>query len=429
MKSKKNILGIILIFAVITTGVWAVSAVSEMDFDGKELFKEIQLFADSITLISADYVKPINPKDLIYGAIKGMISTLDGYSQFMDPDTFKEIQEETKGQFGGLGMEIGMRDGVLKVIAPIDDTPAFKVGIKAGDMIVKIEDEITRGITIDEAIKKLRGEPGTKVTITVIREEDGKVKAFTIERGIIKIKSVKEIEMIDENIGYVRLVEFQERTAKDMEKAISELKEKGAKSIIVDLRNNPGGLLDSAVNTSEHFLEKGELIVYTEGRNPEKRIEFRAKKEALTRGMGIIVIADGGSASAAEILAGAIKDNKRGLVIGEVTYGKGSVQTVIPLKDDSALRLTTAAYYTPSGKNLMDKGIEPDVRVERKSVSEKEETETDVFDRIEKEDKEDPKKKEKKFKWEGDSQIQAAVNIIKGVSVFDECRIFHQGDK
>jgi len=432
MTKKRRFVVPIFVFVLIAAGSLIKNALSDMDLDGKELFKEIQLFADSVTLISADYVKPVEPKDLIYGAIRGMIGALDGYSQFLDPESFKEIKEETKGQFGGLGMEIGIRDGVLKVIAPIEGTPAFKAGVKAGDLIVKIEDEITRGITVNEAIKKLRGEPGTKVTFTVIREENDKMMDFTITRAIIKLKSVKEAKVIEGNIGYIRLIEFQERTADDMSRAIREVKEKGAENIIIDLRNNPGGLLDSAVNTAEHFLKKGDLIVYTEGRDPDKKVEFRAKKGSQVAGMGIIVIVDRGSASAAEILAGAIKDNRCGLVLGETTFGKGSVQTVIPLKDDSALRLTTAAYYTPDGKSLMEKGIEPDIEVKRIISEEKKGVKKDIFDDIEEKSKKAKKttpKNEDDPAWRNDGQIRAAVNIFKGVNAFDKCRVFHQGDK
>ncbi|MFH1411072.1 MAG: S41 family peptidase [Candidatus Omnitrophota bacterium] len=431
MRTKKMFIVPLLIFFLMTAGMFIVSALSEMGINGKEMFEEIQLFADSVTLISADYVKPVKPKDLVYGAIEGMIGTLDGYSQFLDPESFEEMKNETRGQFGGLGMEIGIRDGVLKVIAPIEDTPAFKAGVKAGDMIVKIEGEITRGMTVNDAIKKLRGDPGTKITFTVIREGTDKIIDFTITRDIIKLKSVKEIRVIDGNIGYVRLIEFQERTAEDMGKAIKELKEKGAESLIVDLRNNPGGLLDSAVDTAELFVNKGDLIVYTEGRDPSKRIEFRSKKEPAAEGMCVIVIVDGGSASAAEILAGAIMDNGRGLVLGEVTFGKGSVQTVVPLRDDSALRLTTAAYYTPSGKNLMDKGIEPDIVVARSVMVEEEGLEDDIFDEIESRDGETDVQapKEEAATRESDGQISAAVNILKGVRAFDKCKASPRGDK
>ncbi|MDP8258645.1 MAG: S41 family peptidase [Candidatus Aadella gelida] len=428
MTKKRIFLVAIIIFALITTGVCIKTAVSEVDIPGKELFEEVQLFADAITLISADYVKQVNPKDLIYGAIRGMVSTLDGYSQFLDPDGFTEMKEETQGQFGGLGMEIGMREGVLTVIAPIDDTPAFKAGVKAGDLIVKIEDEITRDITIDGAIKKLRGEPGTKITITVFRKKTSKMIEITITRDIIKLKSLKEVKVIEDNIGYIRLIEFQERTSKDMGRAIKDLKKEGAENLIVDIRNNPGGLLDSAVETSEYFLEKGDLVVYTEGRDPGKRVEFRAQEECLTEGMGVIVIVDGGSASAAEILAGAIMDNKRGLVLGEVTFGKGSVQTVVPLRDNSALRLTTAAYYTPSGKSLMEKGIEPDIIVELKSIDKNMPENKDIFDDIEEKDKKSDDEDDSNI-WQKDSQITAAVNILKGINAFGKCRSFHRGDK
>lgn len=427
MKSKSLVL-IVLIFALV--GFVFISFAKEKTIidDSKELYKQIQIFSDSLTIIGNDYVKPINVKDLVYGAIKGMMGTLDGYSQFLDPESFQEIKEETKGEFGGIGIEIGVREGVLTVIAPIEDTPAYEAGLEPDDKIVKIDGEVTREMTLDDAVKKLRGKPGTEVTITVIREEEEKMLDFTMTRAIIKLESIKEAKIIEDDIAYIRLVEFQERTARDLKKKLKGLIKKGAKSLILDVRNNPGGLLDSSVQVSDLFLEPKELIVYTEGRNPEEKTEFYSKKRPDFGEIDMVVLVNKGSASASEILAGALKDNKRALVVGVDTFGKGSVQTVIPLKDKSALRLTTAAYYTPSGQNLMDKGVEPDIYVKRirlpkkKEEDEVEEKKKKLFEKIEKpEDKKKEKEeKEEEKKEEFDNQLECAINVLKGLQVFEE---------
>jgi len=431
----KKAIFIALALALIAGVVVLTAAQEEKNLidDKEQLFGQVQLLADSITLISTDYVEPVEASDLVHGAITGMMNTLDGYSQFLDQDSFREIKEETKGEFGGVGIEIGMREGILTVISPIEDTPAFDAGILPGDKIVKIDGEITQDMTLDDAVKKLRGKPGTEVTLTVIREEEEKIVDLKIKRAVIKIKSIKDSRLIEDDIAYIKLIEFQERTAGDLREAIRGLRARGAEDLIIDLRNNPGGLLDSSIEVADLFLEPGKLIVYTEGRDPEKRMEFRAKKGSDFGDMGIIVIVNKGSASASEILAGALMDNRRALVVGEPTFGKGSVQTVIPLKDNTALRLTTAAYYTPSGKNLMDKGIEPDILVkkiqqaEKEGSSEEEQREMEkerIFkkvkdksvDRSAGEKEKGAGKEEKKLKY--DNQVQAAVNVLKGMRIF-----------
>ena len=434
----KKIIYIVLALALIAGAVIMTTAEEEKSLvdNNKELFDEVQVLADSMTLISTDYVEPVKVRDLVHGAITGMMNTLDGYSQFLDEDSFREITEETRGEFGGVGIEIGMRQGVLTVISPIEDTPAFEAGIQPGDKIVKIDGEITQDMTLDDAVKKLRGDPGTDVTLTVIREDEERIMDFKLKRAVIKLKSIKDARVIEDNIGYVKLVEFQERTARDLRETIRGLRAEGAEDLIIDLRNNPGGLLDASIEVADLFLKPGDLIVYTEGRDPEKRMEFNAKKESDFGDMGIIVIVNKGSASASEILAGALKDNKRALIVGVTTFGKGSVQTVIPLKDKSALRLTTAAYYTPSGKNLMDKGIEPDIYVEKIKLGKEEgmteeeaeqEEKTRIFKKVEDKVKKDkgkapadevkPAEEEEKLKY--DNQVQAAVNVLKGMRIFE----------
>jgi carboxyl-terminal processing protease len=393
-----------------------------------ELFKHIQLFAEVVTLIDEEYVKKIEVKDLIRGAITGMLKTLDGYSQFLDEDSFKDMREETKGEFGGIGVEIGIRDGMLTIITPIEGTPAYEADLRSGDKVVKIDGEITRDIALDEAVRKLRGAPGAEVSITVMRE-DGEIAEVTIERAVIKLKSIKAAKIICDGIAYVKLVEFQERTARDLDSALETLKKEGASGLILDLRNNPGGLLDAAIEVSEKFLAKGDLIVYTEGRDREQRTEFFSGKEPGYPDMDIIVLVNKGSASAAEILAGALQDNKRALLLGETTFGKGSVQTVVPLRDSTAVRLTTAAYYTPSGRSLMEKGIEPDIMVEADARAPKEQkTEEDgtssmLFEKLKKTEgrngDEDENAGIAAHPELDDEQIRTALNILKGVRVFE----------
>ena len=303
----------------------------------------------------------------------------------------------------------------------MEDTPAYKAGLQAGDKIIKIEGEITQGMTLDDAVKKLRGKPGSKVKITVIRKDVEKMLDFTITRAIIKIKSIKKVDVIEDDIGYVKLLEFQERTAADLKKIVEKMRKDGVKSLIIDVRNNPGGLLDSSVYTADLFLNTGDMVVYTEGRDPEKRLEFKAKKEDAFPGLNLVILVNKGTASAAEILAGAIKDNKRGLIVGVPSFGKGSVQTVIPLKDDSALRLTTAAYFTPAGKNINEKGIEPDVLVEQKKLvkKEKKEEKEGLFEELEKKGKIPKREKEEEAPREYDNQVMTAVSILKGLQIYE----------
>lgn len=417
---KKIWIGIVLVL-MIGTAFLALAENKRFVDDSEELFKEIQLFADSISLIGADYIEPVPLKDLVYGAISGMMRTLGGYNQFLDPESFEEITVETKGEFGGVGISVGMESEILTVISTMEDTPAFSAGIKAGDKIVKIDGESTREAAFDESVKKLRGAAGTKVTITIFREKTDKILEFTVTRAIIKLESVKDPEMIEGDIGYIKVSEFQEKTVGDLDKEISKLSKKGMKSLILDLRNNPGGLLDSAIEVSDLFLKKGLLIVYIEGRNPAQKVEFFSEKEAKYADINLAVIVNKTSASAAEIFAGAMRDNKRALVIGTRTFGKGSVQTVIPLGDKSALRLTTAAYFTPRGENLRDKGIDPDVFVEQKELI-REKTSTGdkedgsrIFEKVE-----PTAAKEKITPGTYDNQLHTAVNVLKGIDVFFE---------
>ncbi len=327
------------------------------------VFGKLKIFGDVLSVIQTSYVEEPNVDNLVQGAIKGMLQTLDPHSSYLTPDMLKQVEVETKGVFGGLGIEIGIKDGILTVIAPIEDTPAFHAGLQAGDKIVKIEKESTRDMTVTDAVKRLRGEPGTKVTISVVREGLAEPRAYTITRELIKIKSVKSKAMGD-GIAYVKLIQFQQDTSAELEKALEAArKEKaGLRGLVLDLRNNPGGLLDQAVKVSDEFIESG-LIVYTDGRIESQKYKYFAHKEGTYTGFPIVVLVNAGSASASEIVAGALQDHGRAILLGTKTFGKGSVQTILPLEDGSALRLTTARYYTPNGRSIQAKGIEPDIVV------------------------------------------------------------------
>jgi carboxyl-terminal processing protease len=326
-------------------------------------YNKLKLFGDVLSVIQNSYVEEPSTDNLIQGAIKGMVQTLDPHSSYLTPDMLKQVEVETRGAFGGLGIEIGVKDGMLTIIAPIDDTPASRAGLKAGDVIVKIENDATRDMTINDAVKRMRGEPDTKVTIWIAREEFAEPKAFTLTRAIIKIKSVKAKDMGD-GIGYVKLTQFQSDTDSELEKALQEqIKTKaGLKGLVLDLRNNPGGLLDQAVKVSDKFVESG-LIVYTDGRIENQKVKYLAHKEGTYNGFPIVVLVNAGSASASEIVSGCLQDHGRAIILGTRTFGKASVQTILPLDDGSALRLTTARYYTPNGRSIQAKGIEPDIVV------------------------------------------------------------------
>ncbi|MBI5905934.1 MAG: S41 family peptidase [Deltaproteobacteria bacterium] len=326
-------------------------------------YSKLKLFGDVLSIIQGSYVEEVDADNLVKGAINGMVQTLDPHSSYLTPDMLKQVEVETKGAFGGLGIEIGMKDGFLTVIAPIEDTPAARAGLQAGDKIVRIEKDSTKNMSVMDAVKRLRGEPGTKVTIVVVRESSPDPKTYTITRDIIKIKSVKSKPMGD-GIGYIRLTQFQQDSHAEMERALQGfVKEKGGlRGLILDLRNNPGGLLDQAVKVADEFVESG-LIVYTDGRVEAQKTKYAAHKDGTYTGFPIVVLVNAGSASASEIVAGALQDHGRAIIIGQRTFGKASVQTILPMDDGSALRLTTARYYTPNGRSIQAKGIEPDIVV------------------------------------------------------------------
>ncbi len=397
------------------------------------LYEELELLADVITTVQSDYVEEVKPKDLIYGALRGMLAGLDKHSQFMDPELYNEMKVDTEGEFGGIGIEISIKDNLLTIVTPMDGTPADKAGIKPNDKIVKIDGELTRDITLMEAVKKLRGKPGTKVELTILRDKEKQLLDFSLTRDIIKLKSIKEAKVFDDSIGYIKLVEFRENSVRDFDGAFKGLEKKGIDSLILDLRNNPGGLLNSAVELTERFLPKGEMVVYTKGRIKSQNIEFRSKYPRPFLDYPMVVLVNGGSASGSEIVAGALQDHKRAILVGTKTFGKGSVQTVIPLKDGSAMRLTTSKYFTPAGRSIHGEGIMPDVVVEeenRKKSGDLAEESPDIFEELKSEGKigED---KEKTQKEEGikkdvkkpsedlsDTQLMRAIDIIKGIKVY-----------
>jgi len=363
MKKKVLWLGILIIgFSLLGADIEkSIAQKNEESF-----YKELELFTDALSIIRKNHVSEVKAKPLIYGALRGMLSSLDSYSQFLDPDFYKEMQIETEGRFGGLGMIITIKDDFLTVVSPLEDTPADRTGIKPGDQIIKIDDELTRGITVMEAAKKLRGEKGTTVKLEVMREKSPELLKFTIMRDIIKVKSIKKSHFISgTKIGYVRIVEFQKRTADDLKTSLQELEKEGLEGLILDLRNNPGGLLDSAIDVADEFIEKGKLVVYTQGRDAEDKRSYYSKNEPILPGnVPLVILMNKGSASASEIVIGAVHDWKRGVLVGTKTFGKGSVQNIIPLADGSALKLTIAKYYTPEGICIEETGINPDVLVE-----------------------------------------------------------------
>ena len=351
------------------------------------IYKKIDLFGEVLEKINKEYVDEINQSESMDSAINGLLQSLDPYSAYMSPEIFNEMQTETSGEFGGLGIEVSMESGVVKVISPIDDTPASRAGIKAGDYIVKINDVQVQGKSLSEAVDLMRGPVGSGIELTIRRRGERKALIFNVVREIIQIQSVKA-DILEKSIGYLRLTSFNENSGKQIEREIKKLENKDVKSYILDLRNNPGGLLSQAIKISDFFLDNGE-IVSTKSRKPSENRKWFAKKGDLTNGKVLIVLINYGSASASEIVAGALKDHKRAILLGENSYGKGSVQSIIPLKNDGAIRLTVAKYYLPSGKSISEVGVSPDIEIDE---------ENDDF----------------RIKTETDNQLEYAIKLLKG---------------
>ncbi|UPQ82589.1 MULTISPECIES: S41 family peptidase [Pseudomonadaceae] len=330
---------------------------------------ELRTFAEVLDRIKAAYVEPVDDKTLLENAIKGMLSNLDPHSAYLEPEAFAELQESTSGEFGGLGIEVGIEDGFIKVVSPIDDTPASKAGIEAGDLIVKIDGKPTKGMSMMDAVGMMRGKPGSDISLSLVRE-GGKPFTVKLTRAVIKVNSVKS-QMLEPGYGYLRVTQFQINTGEEVGKALAQLRKENGKKLnglVLDLRNNPGGVLQAAVEVSDHFLTDG-LIVYTKGRIANSELRFNADPVDASEGVSLVVLINGGSASASEIVAGALQDQKRGVVMGTDSFGKGSVQTVLPLNNDRALKLTTALYYTPNGRSIQAQGIEPDIQVTRAKLT------------------------------------------------------------
>ena len=350
--------GVAVLLAVLFSGGGGVRKVGAVP---KDSYEGLENFTNILTLIQKNYVDEVETKQLIEGAINGMLAALDPHSAYLTPDLYKELQVDTKGSFGGLGIEITNRNGMLTIVSPIEDTPAYRAGLKSGDQIMKIDGEFTKDMTLVDAVKKMRGPKDTKVTLTLKRETQAELFDVTLTREIIKIRSVKS-KMLESGYGYVRVTQFQERTDDDLERALKALDKEagGLQGLVLDLRNDPGGLLTQAVKVSDLFLDSG-LIVYTDGRLENQRQKYFAHKPGTWSEFPMVVLVNSGSASASEIVAGALQDHKRALVLGTTTFGKGSVQTILPLDDNSALRLTTARYYTPNGRSIQATGIVPDI--------------------------------------------------------------------
>jgi carboxyl-terminal processing protease len=392
--------------------------------------EELRTFSDVFGRIKNDYVEAVEDSEMLENAIRGMLSGLDPHSSYLDHEQFKELQVGTSGEFGGLGIEVGMEDGFVKVIAPIDDTPAQRAGVQAGDLIIRLDDTPVKGLTLNDAVKIMRGKPGTVLKLTVVREGVEKPLKINIKRAIIKVRSVKS-KMLEGNFGYVRISQFQSKTAENMVDAIDKLKKESGgalKGMVLDLRNNPGGVLNGAVAVSDAFLKKG-LIVYTEGRVNDSKLRFNATPDDILDNAPIVVLVNQGSASASEIVSGALQDHHRAIIVGTQTFGKGSVQTILPLSNGTAVKLTTARYYTPSGRSIQAEGIVPDIELDQVRVSAVESTfdpikEADLSGHLsngngkksdKKSDKEDEPEEESLA--QSDYQLYEALNLLKGLSI------------
>lgn len=400
--------------------------------------KDLQTFVEILNRVKNDYVEPVEDKALIESAVRGMLGGLDPHSAYLDKDEFKEMNIATSGKFGGLGIEVQLQNGFVRVVAPIDDTPAAKAGVMAGDLIVKIDDTPVKGLSLSEAVSKMRGDPGTKIALTLVREGEAAPKVLELKRDIINVASVRG-RSLEPGIGYLRISSFTTETAGSLDKEFKKLaKDDALKGLILDLRNNPGGVLDAAVKVSDAFLEKGN-IVSIKGREAGASRDFEARGGDLLAGKPIVVLINGGSASASEIVAGALQDQRRGLVVGTKSFGKGSVQTILPLSNDAAIKLTTARYYTPSGRSIQAEGIEPDIVVRPLKLAKSEGTEDNAFEPIKEADlnnslsnKDTDAEREKRAKAQADHEKQAqeaqqlaetdytlyeALNLLKGLVI------------
>ncbi|GAA3929304.1 S41 family peptidase [Litoribacillus peritrichatus] len=399
----------------------AAEDVAEIPEDARLPLKELRLFAEIFNNIRTSYVETVDDKTLLQNAIRGMLSGLDPHSAYLDSKVFEELQINTSGEFGGLGIEVQMDNGFVRVVTPIDETPAFRAGLKSGDLIMKLDEKPVKGMSLDDAIKHMRGEPGSDIVLTVLREGEEQPLEFTVTRDVIKVTSVRH-RWLEDGYAYVRISQFQVQTGEDLNKAIVKLQKDGQelKGLVLDLRNNPGGVLQASVDVVDTFLTNG-LVVYTEGRINSSKSQFHATPKDLINGAPIVVLINGGSASASEIVAGALQDHRRAIIMGTQSFGKGSVQTVIPVDAENGIKLTTARYYTPNGRSIQAQGIEPDINIERAKV----ETikprarykEADLAGHLENENGDDKKEDNEEKLAEKDYQLSEALNVLKGFNI------------
>jgi len=439
-KKKFLLMALVLILSGILIGQGLVQAKSDT-------YDELKAFTQALELIKRNYVEEPNAKEIIQGAIRGMVASLDPHSSFMAERAYKEMDMDIRGEFEGVGIQIGLKNSQLTVIAPIEDTPADRAGLAAADKILKINDEWTKDMTIEEAVDRMRGPKGTPVRLLIHREGWEKPREFKIIRGVIKVQSVKA-RMLDSEIGYIKITQFQGLTGAEMEKALKKLMDTGMKGLVLDLRNDPGGLLDSSVDVSSMFLPKDKLVVYLQGRNAQERKDYLSTGSTLYREYPVVVLVNAGSASASEIVAGALQDSKRAVIVGTQTFGKGSVQTVFPLEGGTGLRLTTAKYYTPSGRSIQNVGITPDIEVKLPTVKEPKDGEAvhvvvrekDLDRHLKNESSKDEKKKERssdeEFMMESvpkedkdDVQLQKAIEILKSGDIFKNIPLAKKKEK
>ena len=432
---RRCVIALLAGVALLFTG-WS-TLTAKTGSEAPDIYQYLKTFSDVLAIVQDNYVEKADQKKLMYGAINGMLRELDPHSSFLRPEDFKELQIETKGKFGGLGIEITLRDNILTVVAPLEDTPADKAGIHSNDQIIKIDDQPSQDMTLMEAVQKMRGPKGTKVKLTIIRKGERKPLEFELVRDIISIRSVRS-RVVEPGYGYVKISSFQSGTGSDLRKALDQLESSSTPllGLILDLRNDPGGLLDQAVEVSDEFLDEG-LIVYTGGRLDSQKMRFEAHKNAKPHNYPIVVLVNSGSASASEIVAGALQDHKRAILLGEPTFGKGSVQTVIPLNDGSAIRLTTSLYYTPSGRSIQAKGIEPDILVKREfpATPQKDKDKDEATDEVRRvrekdlprhmengkpdagQDKRDESQAESQKLLDQDNQLTRALDLLKSYKI------------
>ena len=442
MSKKKNILNLSVgIVLGVLIGICS-SVIAEKQANVKDTqeikalpYEDLRTFTEIFGRIKKDYVEPVTDKKLLEDAIRGMLAGLDPHSAYLDGEQYKGLKEGTSGQFGGLGIEVTMEDGFVKVVSPIDDTPAQRAGIQAGDLIVKLDEKPVKGMNLMDAVKFMRGEPGSDITLTVVREGEQAPLKIKITRDIIKVKSVKS-RILEKGYGYLRISNFQSRTGPNLKKAIEDLKQENGgnlKGLVLDLRNNPGGVLNAAVDVSDAFLDSG-LIVYTEGRIRDSEMKFNAAPDDVLEGAPIVVLINAGSASASEIVAGALQDHRRAVIMGQKSFGKGSVQTILPTSSGGAVKLTTARYYTPSGRSIQAEGIEPDIilaRVKLESLGSSEfkpVKESDLTHHLENGNGKDEKEKKKEDNDDGkevnsedirDYPLHEALMLLKGISIMN----------